>query len=269
MSNTRTNREAETSRPARIRSNHLLAGIRLILLLSATLVLIILHFIQKTFTRNKLKRSGNDTRWTMRWGWWYCRLMGIEVKVIGEHPPKGCLIAPNHLGYADILSLASVVRCFFVAKADMGTWPLLGFLHRTAGHILVSRNRSRDLVVTLRQVQDYLREEHRICVFLEGTSSGGKEVGQFYSPLLQPAITTGAVIVPTAIRWDSSKSGLSISEDIAYWQDHVFVKHLWRLLGLRGLRAEIIFGLPIEPGNRERKILAGLVRDEVNKLRLS
>ena len=55
--------------------------------------------------------------------------------------------------------------------------------------------------------------------------------------------------------------------DEAYWKDHVAARHMWRLMGLRGLRADVYFGEPIHPEGHTRKTLAAAAHGAVVALR--
>lgn len=208
--------------------------------------------------------------WT---GWWLrqCRrLMGIRVVVNGPVPPPGSLIASNHMGYADIFAIGGSAPCFFVAKSEVKSWPVIGYVFHLSRQIAISRARStKSLLETNRIIADRLRMGYSVCVFLEGTSSGGESVLPFHGSLLQPAINVDARIVPAAIRWRSTNPAVNIAEDVAYWKDHRFGPHLFRLLGLSGLEAEIRFGAPLSHDGRTRQELARTLHEEVAALHRS
>ncbi|MEX2015681.1 MAG: lysophospholipid acyltransferase family protein, partial [Candidatus Hydrogenedentales bacterium] len=191
---------------------------------------------------------------------------GIHVRYDGIVPQPGSFIAPNHLGYTDVIALGAVVKCFFVAKRDIEHWPFIGLLFRVTEQIGVPRGRSHCLLDAYQKINERLKDRQSVCVFLEGTSTGGSEVREFHGALLQVAINAAAPVVPTAIRWQSDSDDMDIAEDVAYWKDHAFVPHLWRLLGLRGINVLITFGRPISSAAYDRKALAKTARQEVVKL---
>src|SRR5690606_818098 len=56
--------------------------------------------------------------WTHRWLAGCARVMGIRIAVHGEPPRPGTMLAPNHLGYLDIVALGVAHPSFYVVKAE-------------------------------------------------------------------------------------------------------------------------------------------------------
>lgn len=211
-----------------------------------------------------LRLCASWSRWSLRQ---YTRLVGVHVTISGPLPAPGSFIAPNHMGYGDIFALGGRVPCFFVSKSEVATWPIIGHMFRQSRQIAMSRTRStKTFKRTLESIANRLRAGHSICVFLEGTSSGGESVLPFHGSLLQPAIDVGAPIVPAAIRWSSTDDRVDIAEDVAYWKDHRFAPHLFRLMGLRGVEVEIRFGKPINVAGQSRSEAALNLHDEVVRI---
>ena len=266
MSNSSRTESAHAVGFDRARSNHALAAMRSLVLGVITVIFLALCVLQRTIARNRLARREVVQVWTQRWLRVCSRVAGIRVKHEGVIPQEGSFITPNHLGYTDVLALGSIVKCFFVAKRDVERWPFIGTLFRATEQIGVPRSRSHGLLDAYQRINERLKDKQSVCVFLEGTSTGGGEVREFHGSLLQVAINAAAPVVPTAIRWDVDGEDIDVSEDVAYWKDHVFVPHLWRLLGLRGITVRITFGKPISSAAYDRKALAETARKEVVKL---
>lgn len=204
-------------------------------------------------------------RWTRRWMVMLCRVCNFQITSSGPEPPEPALLCPNHHGYVDILALNTVVDTFFLSKAEVSGWPVLGRFVRDAHHLLVKREERNQLGAVLDALKERLSVGYRVCVFLEGTSSGGDNLLPFRPALLQAAVDTNTPIVPVAIRWSSSDPAVSVADDVAYWRDHAFGPHAWRLLGLMGTRVSITFGEAISPG-ASRKVLANQVQHAVFQL---
>lgn len=218
--------------------------------------------------RDKKAQYAHAIKWSQTWARTLCRVSGIKIIVAGEPPQPGSLIASNHISHTDIPSLLCGTGCFFVPKAELGSWPVIGSFIRLARQPLVQRTRSRGMKATAAEVEDRLRCGESVCVFLEGTTTGGDRILPFQPSFLQPAINAGAPIVPAAITYRSSDPKVDAMEDLGYWRaEHTFVPHLWRALGLRGLEVEIRFGEPIPTAGQDRKELAVAARREALRLK--
>lgn len=254
---------AESSHPNRACSSPVLAAMRVAGLMAASLFLLACWAVLRKITRDIKIQNRRAAHWTSRWTRWCLAMTGFRVTTSGPNPAEGSLVAPNHIGYADVLALGSVVPCFFVAKVDVESWPFVGLLFRISKNIGVPRRRARALVEVTSEVAERLRGGNSVCVFLEGTSTGGDRLLPFYPPLAQPAIDAQAPTVPVAIRWRADSPDIDVAEDVAYWKDHVFGPHAWRLMGLRGISVHIQFGDPIPAEGHNRKTLAAAAESAV------
>lgn len=195
------------------------------------------------------------------------RLLGFEVTVSGHIPEEAVLFTPNHIGYVDILAMGSVCRTFFVSKSDVESWPLMGRVFLGSYQLSIERTKRSAIVEANRKIGERIQAGHSVCVFLEGTTSGGGDLLPFHASLVQSAIDADAKIVPVAIHWYSDDDAIEIADDVAYWKDHVFGPHLFRLMGLRGVKAHITFGEPVDTAAYEkRKDLAEDLRETVIEL---
>ena len=70
---------------------------------------------------------GLRAQWLSRWSRRLLRVLAVRVAGLGLPPQCGLLVS-NHLGYLDVLVLAAVQPCVFVAKAEVRHWPVLGVL---------------------------------------------------------------------------------------------------------------------------------------------
>lgn len=254
--------EAGSLENPRAFSNPVLAIGRAIALMLMTLVELVICFVRSI---------GRDTDGLLAlartmgviWPRHCLYLMGIRVKVVGDLPESPVLLCPNHAGYVDILAMGSVFHTFFVSKADVESWPLVGRAFKTGRHLSIKRQKRSAVVQVNKDIAERLGKGYRVCVFLEGTSCGDGGVLPFHASLVQSAIDAEVPVVPVGIRWSSSNDGVDPAEDIAYWKDHVFGSHLFRLLGFSGIEATIHFGEPIDIAGRDRKTIADELRDRV------
>lgn len=57
-----------------------------------------------------------------------CQVFNLEVQVHGTIPREPALWVSNHISWLDIAVLGSGARVFFLAKAEIEKWPILGNL---------------------------------------------------------------------------------------------------------------------------------------------
>src|SRR2546426_8473171 len=118
------------------------------------------------------------------------RIFGLEAEVGGDIPTTGLLVS-NHLSYLDILVLAAISPCLFVAKQEVKHWPLFGWFARLAGTVFVHRESRIQAATAASEIDAALRTGVLVVLFPEGTSSGGEAILPFKSSLLEPAAGKG------------------------------------------------------------------------------
>ena len=88
------------------------------------------------------RKLGLQLRWVpdvVRW--WHarlCRALGLRIEVRGALVPSALLVA-NHVSWLDIPVLGSLGRIDFLAKTEVGGWPLIGWMARVAGTLFIAR----------------------------------------------------------------------------------------------------------------------------------
>ena len=137
------------------------------------------------------------------WGKALCAILGIEVTLVGKAPRGAFLVASNHVSYLDILVLASLYPSAFVAKLEIGAWPVFGWIARTAGTLFVDRKHPRDVVRAGREMRSHLEAGIPLTMFPEGGSSSGATVRPFLPSLLEPAADTGVPCYAASVTYET------------------------------------------------------------------
>src|ERR1017187_9927017 len=78
--------------------------------------------------------------WLQRHSRRVLKIFRLEASVEGPVPASGLLVS-NHLGYLDIFVLASIAPAVFVAKREIKSWPVVGWLTQMGGTLFVDRDR--------------------------------------------------------------------------------------------------------------------------------
>jgi 1-acyl-sn-glycerol-3-phosphate acyltransferase len=215
-----------------------------------------------------LKPGGPTQTSRSRWLRWTCRrglrIFNVTLQTVGVAPSEG-LIVSNHLGYIDVLVLASLAPTTFVAKHEVARWPVFGWYARKAGTLFVNRGKRTDAARSAQEIEEVLGAGALITLFPEGTSSGGETVLPFKSALLAPAARGNHPITVSCIQY-SIEDG-NAADDVCYWGDMTLVPHLINLLAKREVSAHLAFQ-PVTTRVSDRKELARQLHAEVLALRI-
>jgi len=168
--------------------------------------------------------------------------MSVAVRLNGTPPERGVVIS-NHLGYLDIVALAALHRCVFVAKSEIRGWPFLGWLTAMAGTVYVERGRSGAAERVKVATQSAVDAGLPLVFFPEGTTSLGETVLRFHTGLLVQAIEAGQPITAAHIRYRlTEENGPNLSlANVCFWDDTPLASHVFRLLAVRGIEIEVRF----------------------------
>ena len=99
------------------------------------------------------------------------RMFGIQIKTKGQmsevHPT---LFVSNHISYLDIFVFGAVIEGSFVAKSDIASWPVAGWLAKMQRTIFVEREQRTKIGAQRTRVQDRFERGGHVILFPEGTS---------------------------------------------------------------------------------------------------
>jgi 1-acyl-sn-glycerol-3-phosphate acyltransferase len=191
------------------------------------------------------------------------RIFKFTAQVAGPVPSAGLLVS-NHLSYLDVPVMASLTPAVFVAKREIKSWPVIGWLAQLAGTLFIDRGRRMDVAPVNAAIQTTLEGGALVVVFPEGTSSDGRTVLPFKSSLLEPATRQIHSLSISLIQYELDDG--DASKDVCFWGNVTFFGHLLNLLSKRTLRASIRFA-PIQSIDTSRKELAQQLHSEMLKLK--
>jgi 1-acyl-sn-glycerol-3-phosphate acyltransferase len=196
------------------------------------------------------------------WGRAGCAALGVRVERAGPLPRGSGVLAANHLGYLDVLVLASLLPVVFVAKADVRRWPVLGSLAACFDTLFLERENKR----TIPRVNDRIRESvargRLVAVFPEATSTAGAEVLPFKPSILAPAAEGGLDVWTATLGYETGRGDPPARKAVCWWGDAAFGPHLLKLFGLSRIRARVTFG-PSAVRHGDRKELARILWEQV------
>ena len=206
------------------------------------------------------------------------KILGFRVHVHGR-PAEGrpLLIAANHISWTDIMVIGAVADVHFVAKSEMGGWPIIGKLSRLQRTIYVDRERRRKSGEQVSEIGQRLSEGDAMVFFAEGSTSDGNVMQPFKSTLfgaaqiaLRESGTEQVLVQPVALaytRLHGMPMGRYQRPHAAWIGDRELVPHILQLLADGAVDVEVHFGepVPFRPDS-DRKQLALTVRDMVRDM---
>lgn len=210
---------------------------------------------------------------------WYhrrvCRLLGIKLTIEGAIAhDRPVLVVANHVSWLDIPVLSAVAPLSFIAKKEVGTWPVISSLARLQRTVFVDRTRRSAVGRVASEMRQRLDEGDVLVLFAEGTSTDGNRVMPFKTALFSAAFSEAndnvciQTLSLTYTRLHGIPLGRSDRSLVGWYGDMEMGDHAWALLKAGPLDARIRVGDPVPLSDfRDRKELARhteeVVRSEV------
>jgi len=210
----------------------------------------------------------------------FCRtsLKALEIEVIevepipqqysqvktdseGQSVQTGVLWVSNHVSWLDIPVIGSIIPTFFLSKAEIAKWPVIGWMATTANTLFISRG-SGDADSVTQQMEKFLRDGYPVVFFPEGTTSDGRNVRRIHGKLLQAAMDTQVPIQPIVICYVDEHG--NFDEAIPYYGNMNMLQSVKRVLDNRPAKAYVLPLQPIIPGDKTRSQLTELLQQRMS-----
>jgi len=235
-----------------------MAHLRLLWRLALLLGLMLWHIPPHLIAR----RGYHPSPWPRRFLRRAARAAGFDVQITGAPAlHRDVFYVANHLSWADILVLGGSTGCAFIAKDDVRTTPIAGWLADQNGTIYIARERRGAVSQQVETVRAAMATHQPIALFPEGTTGDGHALLPFksalFAVLLPPprAIRIQPVLVDYGresmlVAWPEGESGLA---------------NVRRILSAAGRRTVTLHMLaPFDPGAQpDRKTLTAVVHHRI------
>lgn len=196
----------------------------------------------------------------------FCRksLDALEVEVIAVEPipQTHALWASNHISWLDIPVVGSMIPTFFLSKAEIAKWPVIGWLATAANTLFIERG-SGDADEVSQQMAKFLRDGYPVVFFPEATTTDGRAVKRIHGKLLQSAMDAQVPIQPIVICYVDDKG--QFDQAIPYYGDMNFLQSVKRVLDNRPAKAYVLPLEPIEPANHSRAELTAMLQTRMSE----
>jgi len=201
------------------------------------------------------------------WSVGMCTVLNIKVKTEGNTPQAPFFLVSNHISYIDIIPLYLNVKCTFVAKKEVRSWPVLGFMVKTMGVIFVDRSRKRDVTRVNEIMSRSLNKYQGMVLFPEGTTSNGESLLPFRPSLLDFPATKNIPVYYCTIHYKTAeeKGDPPAEKSVCFYGARdPFHTHVFKLAKNHRIDCEIRFcDTPIQSSDRKelaQELRAGMQR---------
>jgi 1-acyl-sn-glycerol-3-phosphate acyltransferase len=188
------------------------------LVFSAFFVLVPLLILAKAIGLPMNIRHGLFKGWRVFFLW----IMGIRIVVKeGEQPQKAAILMGNHRSYADILFVFSATPTVFLGKAEVKSWPFIGWAAMAVDAVFVQRSDKASRSAARDALAQRIQKGLSPVVFPEGTTAASGLLpfnpGMFYT-----AAELDLPIVPFVLEYSDPA--------MAWVGEEKFIPHLLRML---------------------------------------
>ena len=195
-----------------------------------------------------------------------CLGLRVRVRVVGEPVRDGTvLFVSNHVSWADILAIGTIMPVAYVSKSEVARWPLVGLAAKMQRTVFVDRARRHQTGDAIAEIVQRLAGGTSVVLFAEGTSSDGNRVLPFRSALVGAVKEAGAraesgiLIQPMSICY-TGLNGIPMGRQhrptVAWYGDLDFMPHIKALMARGAVDAVISYGEPVAAdGTADRKAM--------------
>ena len=191
------------------------------------------------------------------------RICGARVRAIGTPLRRDVFYISNHLSWIDILALGGASGTAFVAKAEIGAAPVVGWLAGMNRTVYVKRENRLGVAEQIDQLREALADNWAITVFPEGTTTDGRSLLPFKTPMLRVLEPPPPGVMVQPVLLDYGAAG----EEIAWIGQERGLDNARRILSRPGrFELRIHFLEPFDPRDFPgRKVIAAESRRRIEE----
>ena len=206
-----------------------------------------------------------------------CAILRIRVRVVGEPVhDRAVMFISNHVSWADILAIGSIVPIAYVSKSEIGNWPLVGTAAKSQRTVFVDRSRRQQTGDAIGEIVARLAGGTSVVLFAEGTSSDGNRVLPFRSALVgavkeaSSRAKHGILIQPMSICY-TGLNGIAMGRQhrptVAWYGDLDFMPHIKEFIARGAVDAVVSYGDPVAAdGTTDRKAMTKSLEGAVRQI---
>lgn len=176
------------------------------------------------------------------------KMAGIKLEIQGQlKKGKKVVYVANHISYMDVLALGAKIPGSFVAKNEVGKWPLINFVSVATRTLLIARITKFPFSELCSFKRKIYRGEN-VIFFPEGTTSEGSSILKFKSSLFRIAEEANENniinIQPISLAYtkiNGERTNYNTRKKLAWYGDAEFVPHLWEMFKTPRMTISLFF----------------------------
>ena len=180
-------------------------GKLLALLRIATFIVALSFFLAYHLPRHALFPMSMERRFRIRG-----RFARIGLRIFGGHltvegtdvtDQRPALIICNHRSLLDPVICAGHLYGFYLSKAEVANYPLIGVGSSLTGVIFVERDNKSSRKNTRLAIKETLKSGKNVLLFPEGTTNGADLTKDFYKGSFEIAAELGIPVIPSVVEY--------------------------------------------------------------------
>lgn len=208
-----------------------------------------------------------------------CALLGIRINQIGRRSANGpLLILSNHVSWLDIIVITATTPAVFVAKHEVASWPVFGWLAKLQRTVFIERERRHKTGEAAAAMANRLSGGDAVVLFAEGTSSDGNRVLPFRSALVGAVHHTlgnsahhdSVTVQPLSIAYTGIggvPTGRALRDRLAWYGDLELIPHMLGVLRSGAVDVTVSWGEAVAYDvSADRKAIARAAETEVRRM---
>ena len=193
-------------------------------------------FSAALFTGRNMNRA---LRIRQVWANWCSRWIGVQIEEASFTPPEGPVVyISNHRSYFDPVAALRHIKALPVAKAEVSSWPFIGFAAEATGVMWVKRENKDSRRATMDTMAEWLEKGFSVLIYPEGTTHIDPTSMEFRHGAFKLAAKLGVPVFPMAIEYSR--------EEDAWVGDATFIPHFFEAFGKRHMRIKMRYGQLIQ-----------------------
>ncbi|MDB5504245.1 MAG: lyso-ornithine lipid acyltransferase [Tardiphaga sp.] len=184
----------------------------------------------------------------------FCALAGVRIREIGRRTrDTPVLILSNHVSWLDICVIGALGPVAFVAKSEVASWPVFGWLAKLQRTIFIERERRQKTGAATQEIGDRLLGGDAVVLFAEGTSSDGIRILPFRSALIgavhhalgESSHHTQITVQPLSLAYvgfGGLPVGRALRDHVAWYGDLDLIPHFIGVLAAGAIDITVTWG---------------------------